>query len=178
MATNFHPTALLVCSKYDADGSGSIDAAELKDALDATDMEVSAEEVLELLETYDSSKRGEVNFDDFCRMQGIPLPGDEERKKHSEDAHTKHQDGTAPVHDGHGLAGVDGGRTASGDLRQHHEQPEEKPHATAKGHSAVTLPAAKRAGAGGAGKGGTVVRWLLRALVVELRVVELRYGGC
>ena len=34
-----------VFDKFDADGSGSIDASELKDALDAADVDVSPEEV-------------------------------------------------------------------------------------------------------------------------------------
>ena len=63
-----------VFDKFDADGSGSIDASELKEALDAADVDVSPEEVLELLATYDSKSTGEVHFEDFCRMQGIPLP--------------------------------------------------------------------------------------------------------
>lgn len=62
-----------VFDRFDADGSGSIDASELKEALDAADMDVSPEEVLELLAQYDSKKTGEVHFEDFCRMQGIPL---------------------------------------------------------------------------------------------------------
>ena len=41
-------------------GSGSIDAQELMAALDAADMQVSGEEVLELLATYDSNNTGEV----------------------------------------------------------------------------------------------------------------------
>ena len=41
-----------VFDKFDADGSGSIDASELKDALDAADMDVSPEEVLALLAVF------------------------------------------------------------------------------------------------------------------------------
>ena len=52
--------ARAVFDEFDADGSGSIDAQELMAALDATDVQVSGEEVLELLAMYDSNNTGEV----------------------------------------------------------------------------------------------------------------------
>ena len=55
--------------EYDTDGGGSIDAAELKAALDATDMVVTEEEVLELLKQYDPDGSGDIGFDEFCLMQ-------------------------------------------------------------------------------------------------------------
>jgi len=55
--------------EYDTDGGGSIDAAELKAALDATDMVVTDEEVLELLKQYDPDGSGDIGFDEFCLMQ-------------------------------------------------------------------------------------------------------------
>ncbi|KAJ1473172.1 hypothetical protein T484DRAFT_1837481 [Baffinella frigidus] len=84
--------ARVVFDQFDADAGGTIDASELRAALEASDMEgargmhltrrlgsrqVGEEEVKNLIKEFDPKRTGELTFQSFCKMQGIPkLPSE------------------------------------------------------------------------------------------------------
>ncbi|KAH9574724.1 hypothetical protein CY35_01G074100 [Sphagnum magellanicum] len=53
---------------FDTDGSGSIDAAELKVAMRALGFESKSEDIRKMLEKIDEDKSGVIEFDEFVKM--------------------------------------------------------------------------------------------------------------
>ncbi|CAM6053973.1 unnamed protein product [Sphagnum tenellum] len=53
---------------FDTDGSGSIDAAELKVAMRALGFESKNEDIRKMLEKIDEDKSGVIEFDEFVKM--------------------------------------------------------------------------------------------------------------
>lgn len=61
-----HPQALF--AEIDADGSGSVDADELEDALLAAGVEVNHDALVGMLNAVDEDGSGEIEFDEFCQI--------------------------------------------------------------------------------------------------------------
>ena len=54
--------------QFDADGSGTIDAFELRDALEATGLTVDAAQVEYMLRKYDDDRGASLDFDEFAAL--------------------------------------------------------------------------------------------------------------
>jgi len=66
---------------WDSDGSGSIEASELKRVLKALDPNFADRDVNQLIQTIDKNRNGIIDYDEFCEwiMQGDPLAMQEGR---------------------------------------------------------------------------------------------------
>eukprot|EP00293_Proteomonas_sulcata_P014763 CAMPEP_0184288178 /NCGR_PEP_ID=MMETSP1049-20130417/674_1 /TAXON_ID=77928 /ORGANISM="Proteomonas sulcata, Strain CCMP704" /LENGTH=702 /DNA_ID=CAMNT_0026594413 /DNA_START=43 /DNA_END=2147 /DNA_ORIENTATION=- len=71
---------------FDKDGSGTIDASELGDALRAMGQEVSDSDLKEMLAQADDDGTGEIEFEEFCGLMGIELPNKKPKPKSKDSA--------------------------------------------------------------------------------------------
>lgn len=84
---------------FDKDGSGTIDATELADALRAMGQQVADDDVAEMLKNADDDGTGEIDFEEFCALMGLGDAAPKSTAQKAEKKRRKEQKKKAPEED-------------------------------------------------------------------------------